>query len=77
MGKEVTKKIESIELVKLERRFNSSEKYKYYYNLKLEKVEDVLILESNHQIPVAIVGSKIKYKLDPNTNEISDFDLIH
>ena len=77
MGKEITKKIESIELVKLERKFNSSEKYKYYYNLKLEKVEDILLLESNYQIPSAIIGSKIKYKLDPNTNEITHFDLIY
>lgn len=76
MAKELTKKIESIELVKLERRFNSDIKYKYFYNIKIEKIDELLILESNHEVPSSIIGSKIKYKLDPNTNEITDFELI-
>jgi hypothetical protein len=76
MAKELIKKIESIELVKLERRFNSDIKYKYFYNIKIEKIDELLILESNYEVPSSIIGSKIKYKLDPNTNEITHFELI-
>lgn len=77
MSKQITKKIDKLELIKVEKLFNNPDiKQIYHYNLYLEGIEDPLILNSNDiQLDTTIAGSKIKYKLSDD-NEISDFQIL-
>lgn len=75
MSKQITKKIISCELVKIEKSFNKLKPGKFFYNLELEGIEELLLLETEHKIIDNLVGRKIKYKLN-SENEVSEFDLI-
>ena len=75
MGKEITKKIKDCKLVKVEKLYNQAEKQKFYYNLELDGIEELLLIESNTPIPPGISGYKIKYKLS-DTNEVSQFQIL-
>jgi len=77
MGKTITKKIEKVELVKVEKVFNRPDiKQKYIYNFFFEGLDEPLLLESI-DVPLAYdaVGHKIKYKLNAD-NEVEDFEFI-
>ena len=71
--KSYSKKIISCELIKVEKQFNKTEKQKYFYNLELEGIEDLLLVETTNQI-TDVVGKKIKYKLN-SENEVSEFGI--
>jgi hypothetical protein len=77
MAKQITKKIEKLELIKIEKVFNNpSKKQIYHYNLFLEDIDEPLILsELNNPINIDVVGKKIKYKLS-DENEITDFEIL-
>ena len=75
MGKEFNKVIEKIELVKIERPVNANISMKYYYNIQLEGIDELLLVETPIQIPAdGFIGSRIKYEIDENTNEVSNFN---
>jgi len=48
--KSYSKKIISCELIKVEKQFNKTEKQKYFYNIELEGIEDLLLVETTNQI---------------------------
>lgn len=73
--KRFEKKIIDLKLIKFEKLFNQAEKEKYYYNIELEGIDDLLLVESHTPIPSTIIGKKIKYKLN-SENEVSDFDFV-
>lgn len=75
MGRQVTKKILSCELIKVEKLYNQSEKVRYYYNLELEGIDELLLIETSQPIEPGLVGNKIKYKLNEE-NEVSDFEFL-
>lgn len=77
MSKQVTKKIEKLELVRVEKIFNNPEKkFIYHYNLFLEGIDEPLILSNPEKsLGTEFSGKKIKFKLDEE-NLISDFDIV-
>lgn len=77
MAKVITKKIEKLELVKVEKVFNNpAQKFIFHYNLFLEGIDEPLIISNpDTNLDTNISGKKIKYKLS-DENEISDFDII-
>jgi hypothetical protein len=77
MGKQITKKVEKLELIKVEKLFNNPDvKQIYHYNLYLEGIEDPLIFSSNDsQLDTQIAGMKIKYRLS-DENEVSEFEIL-
>ena len=73
--KGITKTIEKLELIKVEKNFNKREQ-QYFYNIYLEGIDEPLLIGGlNEQITQSIVGSKIKYKLNED-NEVKDFEVI-
>lgn len=75
MSKQVSKKILACELIKVEKLYNQSDKVRYYYNLELEGIDELLLIETTHPIEPGLVGNKIKYKLNAE-NEVSDFEFL-
>lgn len=77
MSKVLTKKIEKVELIKVEKVFNNpAMKQKYVYNFYFEGIDNPLIVENiNEPIKEELSGRKIKYKLNSD-NEVIDFDVI-
>lgn len=75
MSKQYSKKIIDFKLVKVEKSFNQQRAPKYIYNLQVEGIDDILIIESSKIISDNPVGFKIKYKLNED-NTISDFELL-
>jgi hypothetical protein len=68
-------KINKIELIKVERPVNSNLLVKYFYNIDIEGIDDTLVIETHLQLDSdEFVGSSIKYELDRNTNEVSQFE---
>lgn len=74
MGKHISRKIIDCKLVKVEKLFNQGQKQKFYYNLQLEGIDELLLIETNNVIPNGLIGNKIKYKLNED-NIISEFEL--
>lgn len=56
--------IESIDLIKIEKSFRKEKNDKYFYNLKLSGIEDMLLLETEYKLDSLIVGKKVSYVLD-------------
>jgi hypothetical protein len=56
--------IESIDLIKIEKSFRKEKNDKYFYNLKLSSIEDMLLLETEYKLDSLIVGKKVSYVLD-------------
>jgi hypothetical protein len=56
--------IESIDLIKIEKSFRKEKNDKYFYNLKLSGIDDMLLLESEYKLDNLIVGKKVSYVLD-------------
>lgn len=77
MGKQITKKVEKLELIKIEKLFNNPDvKQIYHYNLYLEGIEIPLIFSSNDsELNSQMAGCKIKYRLSDD-NEVTDFEII-
>lgn len=75
MKKQNNHTILDCKLIKVEKLYNQSERQKYYYNLHLEGIDDLLLVESNEIINANIIGCKIKYKLN-EANEVSEFEFI-
>jgi hypothetical protein len=74
--KTVTKKIEKVELIKIEKTYNSGKKPTYYYNIYLEGFEFPLMMNTvGETLPNDFAGKKLKYKLN-DENEVSEFDIV-
>jgi hypothetical protein len=75
MKTKFNQKIENIELMKIEKPVNRNQLMKYFYNIKIEGIDDFLIIETHLQINSdELKGSSIKYELDNATNEVSKFE---
>lgn len=68
--------IEEVTLIKVEKSYNFNEKKKYFFNIKVSGIEELLLIESNELLDNGLVGSSIEYKLDKETGSITDFDII-
>lgn len=75
MGKQITKKILDCKLIKVEKLYNQSEKNKFFYNLELEGIDELLLVESNTPFEPNLKGHKIRYQLNQD-NEVSNFDFL-
>jgi hypothetical protein len=72
--KSLNKKIEKIELIKVETGYNPKRKL-YYYNLYLQDIAEPLLIGGIQQpISEDYVGKKIKYKLTDDL-EVKEFEL--
>jgi hypothetical protein len=69
-----TKKITSIELIKLEKKFNGKPT-KYFYNIGLEGIDELLLLEVEQQLNTSLTSNKVKFKIN-DENEVIDFEFI-
>lgn len=67
--------IESISLIKVEKKYNSNEKKSYFYNIKISGIDELLLLETSEVLDKNIIGSSIEYKLNKETGEIDDFNI--
>jgi hypothetical protein len=56
--------VESIDLIKYEKSFRSDKKDKFFYNLKLSDIDDLLLLETEYKLDNLIVGKKVSYVLN-------------
>lgn len=71
------KLIENIELIKIGRVPGSPRDLTFFYNIKLEGIDDLLIIETPFQIDSNdFIGNTIKYEVDRNTNEVSKFEFL-
>ena len=68
--------IESLTLIKVEKKFNSNEKNIYFYNIKISNIEELLLLETYELLDSNIVGSTIEYKLNKDTGEIIELEIV-
>lgn len=74
--KAVTKTIEKVELIKVEKTYNSDRKPTYFYNIYLEGFEHPIVMTlTGETLPNDFVGKKLKYKLNEE-NEVSEFDVV-
>lgn len=73
---EVKHVIEEITLIKVEKKYNSNEKNGYFYNIKVSGIDELLLLATTEILNNSIVGSNIQYKLNKDTGEITDFDIV-
>lgn len=56
--------IESIILVKFEKSFRPDKLDKFYYNLKLSGIDDLLLLETEYKLDSLVIGKKVSYILN-------------
>jgi hypothetical protein len=56
--------VESIDLVKFEKSFRADKKDKYFFNLKLSGIEDLLLLESEFMLDNLVVGRQVSYVIN-------------
>lgn len=56
--------VESIDLVRIQKSFRSDVDTKYFYNLKLSGIDDLLLLETEYKLDNLIVGKKVSYVLN-------------
>lgn len=76
MARQITKKILDCKLIKMEKLFNQAEKQKFFYNIQLEGIDDLLLIETFHPIQPGLIGNKIKYKLNDD-NEVQEFEFVN
>jgi hypothetical protein len=57
-------KIESIELIKFQKSFRKDYNNKYFYNIKLSDIEELLLLESEFRLDAIVIGKKVSYLLN-------------
>lgn len=76
MARQITKKILDCKLIKMEKLFNQAEKQKFFYNLQLEGIDDLLLIETHQPIQPGLVGHRIKFKLNDD-NEVSEFEFVN
>jgi hypothetical protein len=75
MGRAITKKIEKVELIKVEKSFRHDVEPKYFYNFKFEGIDELLLVIDNKPASPQLVGHKIKYTINEE-NVIDHFELI-
>jgi hypothetical protein len=75
MSQAVENTITSVKLIKIQHTYNNTEKPIYYYNIKVEGINEPLTVETTAIIDDSIIGNKLQYNLSKN-NEVSNFNLI-
>ena len=71
MVKSYTKKITSIQIIKMEKKYNG-QPTKYFYNIGLEGIDELLLLEVEQPINNSLTTNKVEYKIN-DENEVIDF----
>jgi hypothetical protein len=64
MAKTLSKIVESITLIKVEKTYKPGNLPKYFYSIQLEGIQDELLLETDYMLDKGFKGKKIKYILD-------------
>jgi hypothetical protein len=75
MGKALSKTVESITLIKVQKTYRPGNLPTYIYNLKLEGIEDELLLETQYVLENGFQGKKIKYTLNED-NIVSNLEIL-
>jgi hypothetical protein len=76
MAKTITKKIQKVELIKVEKSYRHGVNPKFFYNFTFEGIDEpLLVIQEGEPLPPQMVGHKIKYKLDDD-NLVSEFELL-
>lgn len=75
MARTFTKKIEKVELIKIEKSFRHGVLPRYFYDFKFEGIDEPLLVITNEPAPAQVVGHKIKYSLNEE-NIIDNFELL-
>jgi DNA-binding protein Fis len=76
MKKEIKKKIEKVELIKLEKNYSAGSTPTYYYNLYLQEIEEPLLLVLEFQLDVNdLNGKTIKYYVN-GEGLVSEFEFV-
>jgi hypothetical protein len=76
MAKSITKKIEKVELIKVEKSYRHGVNPKYFYNFTFDGIDEpLLVIHEGTPLSGQMVGHKIKYKLDDD-NLITEFELL-
>jgi hypothetical protein len=71
--KDIEKKIESINLIKVEKNYRPGATPKYFYNIKLSGIKEELLLETQYVLQAGLVGRKMSYQLD-DENIVKNFE---
>jgi hypothetical protein len=64
MAKTLSKIVENITLIKVEKTYRPGNLPKYFYSIQLEGIQDELLLETDYMLDKGFKGKKIKYILD-------------
>jgi hypothetical protein len=75
MGKKKKHLIEILSLIKIEKRYNTGESPKYFYNITLQDINEQLLLVIDEPILENIVGKEITYEINEE-GVITDFNLV-
>lgn len=74
--KAISKKIQRVELIKVQNSYNTGDKRTYFYNIYLEGIDEPLLVNNAKEpIPFEYIGKNIKFKLN-SENEVSEFDIV-
>jgi hypothetical protein len=75
MVKTLSKIVENIILLKVEKTYKAGDLPKYFYSIQLEGIEDELLLETNYMLENGFKGKKIKYILNED-NLVSNLQIL-
>ena len=75
MAKTLSKIVENITLIKVEKTYKAGDLPKYFYSIQLEGIEDELLLETNYMLENGFKGKKIKYILNED-NIVSNLQIL-
>ena len=75
MAKTLSKIVENISLIKVEKNYRPGSTPTYVYNLKLEGIDQELLLETQYILDAGFKGKKIKYILNED-NVLSNLEIL-
>jgi hypothetical protein len=75
MAKTLSKIVQNITLIKIEKNYNPGATPKYFYSIQLEGIEDELFLETEYMLDKGFKGKKIKYILNED-NLVSNLEIL-
>jgi hypothetical protein len=75
MAKTLSKIVENITLIKVEKTYRPGNLPKYFYSIQLEGIEDELLLETDYMLDKGFKGKKIKYILNED-NIVSNLEIL-
>lgn len=75
MAKTLSKIVENITLLKVEKTYKPGNLPKYFYSIQLEGIEEELLLETEYMLDNGFKGKKIKYILNED-NVLSNLEIL-